>query len=150
MRICARCSSVGAPRSARLASFCSACSVSSSVVSSRQRSSAASSRVDRRVVDVAAARERGAHGVGVAADEPEVEHAPGSGATAPVAGVAAAAASRPVQWKPFAALPLPAGRGPSRLAPAYRATNSATCCACSPTTMFCGMIAPEKPPFSIA
>jgi hypothetical protein len=34
--------------------------------------------------------------------------------------------------------------------PAYLATNAATFCASAPTTMFCGMIAPEKPPFRIA
>ncbi len=34
--------------------------------------------------------------------------------------------------------------------PAYVATNWATSLASSPTTTFCGMIAPEKPPFSIA
>jgi hypothetical protein len=35
-------------------------------------------------------------------------------------------------------------------APEYLARNSATCCASLPTTMFCGMIAPEKPPLRIA
>ena len=34
--------------------------------------------------------------------------------------------------------------------PAYLATNSATSIACCPVTTFWGMIAPEKPPFSIA
>ena len=34
--------------------------------------------------------------------------------------------------------------------PEYVATNFATSCASFPTTMFWGMIAPEKPPFSIA
>jgi hypothetical protein len=34
--------------------------------------------------------------------------------------------------------------------PAYVATNFATSRASFPVTMFCGMIAPEKPPFSIA
>ena len=34
--------------------------------------------------------------------------------------------------------------------PEYVATNCATASACAPTTMFCGMISPEKPPFSIA
>jgi hypothetical protein len=50
----------------------------------------------------------------------------------------------------LASLPVPAGRGLVAFAPAYSATNCATCCASCPTTMFCGMIAPEKPPFSIA
>ena len=34
--------------------------------------------------------------------------------------------------------------------PAYFATNSATSMACWPTTMFCGITTPEKPPFWIA
>jgi hypothetical protein len=34
--------------------------------------------------------------------------------------------------------------------PAYLETNSATSLASCPTTTFWGMIAPEKPPFSIA
>jgi hypothetical protein len=34
--------------------------------------------------------------------------------------------------------------------PAYVATNSATTLASCPTTMFWGIICPEKPPFSIA
>ena len=36
------------------------------------------------------------------------------------------------------------------LRPAYSAMNLATSSACWPTTTFWGMIAPEKPPFSIA
>ena len=36
------------------------------------------------------------------------------------------------------------------LLPAYLETNCATSRASCPTTTFCGMIAPEKPPFSIA
>ena len=35
-------------------------------------------------------------------------------------------------------------------APAYVATNLATSTASWPTTMFCGMYAPEKPPLAIA
>ena len=34
--------------------------------------------------------------------------------------------------------------------PAYFETKAATFCASAPTTMFWGMIAPEKPPFRIA
>ena len=41
-----------------------------------------------------------------------------------------------------------AGRSTSE--PAYSATNSATACASSPTRMFWGMIAPEKPPLRMA
>ena len=40
--------------------------------------------------------------------------------------------------------------GRSTSVPAYSATNSATASASSPTTMFWGMIAPEKPPLRIA
>ena len=66
--------------------------------------------------------------LGVGADQLQVEHRrPGSGR---------------VFWP---------GRGESSASwPAYLATNSATASASSPTTMFCGMIAPEKPPFWIA
>ena len=84
-------------------------------------------RVDRRGVDVTAPRERGAHRVRVAADQPEVEHAGGRPGASPRRRRSATSASlrscaptsrAPVHLKPFASLPLPSGRGPSRRWPA--------------------------------
>ena len=62
--------------------FCSARSASSRGSSSRQRASSASTLVDARRDVGAAARQRGADRVGVAADQPEVEHGAGQSAGA--------------------------------------------------------------------
>ena len=116
-----------------LASFCSARSPSSSGSSARRRRSSSITSSSARAVVLAAAGERGAHAVGVLADALEVEHA-----------ASAASAAYLSDSVMFVAGTCWASR------PEYFARNSATACACSPTTMFCGMIAPEKPPLRIA
>ena len=83
----------------------------------------------------AATGQRSPRGPGVLADAPKVEH---SGALGP-------ACARLGEPDPVA------GRGGSPASrPAYSETNLATLIASSPTTMFWGMIAPEKPPLRIA
>ncbi len=81
----------------------------------------------------AAAGQGGTHAVGVLADALEVEHAASDASAAYLSA-----------WVISVAGTCWASR------PEYFARNSATACACSPTTMFCGMIAPEKPPFRSA
>jgi hypothetical protein len=77
--------------------------------------------------------QRRADGVRIAADLLEVERGPGSPSYGVVeVDVVAGAGCWTTSW------------------PAYLATKAATFCASAPTTMFCGMIAPEKPPLRIA
>ena len=120
VRICARCSSVGAPCSARVASFCSACSVSSCVVSSRQRASASSRRssVASSTSPRRASAARTASGSRRISLRSSTGAAPGRRYSPPVGAVGELfvssdwPASRvPVQWKPLASSPLPSGRG---------------------------------------
>ena len=116
-----------------LASFCCARRPSISGSSARRRSSSRRT-ASTRVGDVpSAARQGGAHGIGVLADQPQIEHRPdptrcGGSAASAVAGWRAAASP----------------------CPAYSARKSATFSASSPVTMFSGMTAPEKPPLRIA
>jgi hypothetical protein len=67
-------------------------------------------------------------------------------AVAPAAAVAVGAGSAPIGWDVHVTPPIVFGA----CRPAYLETNSATAAASLPTTTFCGMIAPENPPFSIA
>ena len=97
------------------AAFCSARRRSAAAVASRQLASSSSQLVDALGQLGRAPRQRGADRVGVAADEPEVQHRPGR-----------------------------------YLLPAYLERKAATSSASFPTTMFSGMIAPEKPPLRSA
>ena len=81
----------------------------------------------------AAARQRLLHPLGLGPDQLQVEHRPASRSARP-RGCGAGSLSRP--WGLL-------GLGAGVLGDEARRPASA----CSPTTMFCGMIAPEKPPF---
>ena len=117
------------------AAFCSARMPSSWGSSSRRRASSSSTRS---IAGVGAPPgQRGAHRLRLVADAPEVEHGLARRWSQPEAGVARRAGPA-ASWRTL------------RLVPAYAATNSATSCASWPTTMFWGMIAPEKPPLRIA
>ena len=89
----------------------------------------------------AAARERRPGRARVLADRSQVEHRR-AGALLPEAAACCCRTGSRSRSPGFG--------GRSTSAPAYSATNSATASASSPTTMFCGMIAPEKPPLRIA
>ena len=95
--------------------------------SSRRRASSASS--SSTALGGAAAGQRRLDPLGVGADQLQVEHR-----------------RRRAQGDGFAG----ARRFLGFVCPAYSATKRATASASSPTTMFWGMIAPEKPPFWIA
>ncbi len=89
-----------------------------------------------------AARQRLAGGARVRSDRAQVEHRAGARGYWP-----SAAACCSSDW---ISLAFPGCGGRSTSEPEYSATNSATASASSPTRMFCGMIAPEKPPLRIA
>ncbi len=107
----------------------------------------------------AAPRQRRANRLGIAADQPQVKH--GAAASRRLPRVRSAQrpppdssgedSSPPGNVSPLPPLPVPpAGTYGLTLLPAYSARNSAIWRFCSPVAMFSGMIAPEKPPFSIA
>ena len=106
----------------------SAWASSTSGSSSRRRASRPSSSSTS--LGGAAARQRRLDPLGVGADQLQVEHGRRYGSEGEVSGRGAASSRLP--------------------SPAYLATKRATASASLPTTMFCGMIAPEKPPFWIA
>ena len=116
-----------------LASFCSARRPSSSGSRARLAASRRITSLELGDGALAAAGQRGAHAVGVLADALEVEHAASDASAAYLSDSVISVAG--TCWA-------------SR--PEYFARNSATACACWPTTMFCGMIAPEKPPLRSA
>ena len=89
-----------------------------------------------------AARQRLAGRARVRSDRAQVEHRAGARGYWP-----SAAACCSSDW---ISLAFPGCGGRSTSEPEYSATNSATASASSPTRMFCGMIAPEKPPLRIA